>query len=443
MKGSTKDTMDTKAEAAFHRVLCVHCVFRLLKCHFFTVLTCSLLPLGGFSTAVDAQPADLIAHMRAASQATRERRFIDAITELREVTERAPALPAGWYALGQAYNDLSNEALATFDQAFGQAEARPFDSAERAAKESDWRQLLAAEALLAHGRLIDAFTLYRQALERLPSMVSIHDSIARIYDQTGHADWAERERAAGARSSVDCAARKALCEFRGGRYAAALAAALTEADAESRYWRARAAAELSLAAFKRLDGLPDSAERRSVRAGWARAEERNLDAIAELNAALTFAPDNPALIYDLASSYYAARDYEQVVATLTPLLLVYPDDVRLLKLVGYAYLQLRRLEEALPLLRRAADRDASDPGPQRALGRAYLQTGEFARAIPLIEAQLASDEDGSLHVQLARAYTGIGRKDKTAALLERSQQLQRAADERAAAAARRKITPPL
>jgi predicted Zn-dependent protease len=380
--------------------------------------------------------------MRAAAQATRERRFIDAITELREVTERAPALPAGWYALGQAYNDLSNEALGTFDLAFGHAEARPFHSGESATQESDWRQLLAADTLLAHGRLIDAFTLYRQALARLPSMVSIHDSIAQIYDRTGHADWAERERAAGARSSVDCAARKTLCEFRAGRYAEALAGALTQGDAESRYWRARAAAELSLAAFKRLDDLPDSTERRTVRAARARAEDRRLDAVAELKAALRFAPDDPALIYELASSYYAARDYEQVAATLTPLLLVHPDDARLLKLVGYAYLQLRRLEEALPLLRRAADRDASDPGPQRALGRAYLQNGEFARAIPLIEAQLADDDDGSLHVQLARAYAGIGRNDRTASLLERSQQLQRTADERAAAAARRKITPP-
>jgi hypothetical protein len=60
----------------------------------------------------------------------------------------------------------------------------------------------------------------------------------------------------------------------------------------------------------------------------------------------------------------------------------------------------------------------------------------------LIEPQLARDEDGSLHVQLARAYARAGRQGDAAALLERSQQLRRAADERAAAAARRAITPP-
>ena len=58
-------------------------------------------------------------------------------------------------------------------------------------------QLLVADAIVAHGPLTDAFFLYRQVLERLPSMVSIHDAIARIYERSGHADWAVRERRQG------------------------------------------------------------------------------------------------------------------------------------------------------------------------------------------------------------------------------------------------------
>jgi hypothetical protein len=45
-------------------------------------------------------------------------------------------------------------------------------------------------------------------------------------------------------------------------------------------------------------------------------------------------------------------------------------------------------------------------------------------------------------VQLARAYSGIGQKEKAAALLERSQALQTAAQERNAAAGQRVIAPP-
>ena len=234
-------------------------------------------------------------------------------------------------------------------------------------------------------------------------MVSIHDSVARIYERTGHQEWAARERAHGTLSTADCATRQALCEFRAGRYDSALSASSSKSDSESRYWQARAATELALAAFKHLDQLADSPERRAVRATLARTEERYNDAIVELKAALAFAPGNPALLYELGSACYRARDFEQAVATLSPLLRARPDDPRLLELMGYSLLQMRQVEEALPILQRTVERNATDPGPRLALGRAYLQNGNFAAAIPLIEAQLADDEDGSLHVQLARA----------------------------------------
>ena len=233
-----------------------------------------------------------------------------------------------------------------------------------------------------------------------------------------------------------------MCEFRAGRPASALAVALTQADAESRYWQARAAAELSRAAFKHLDDLPDSVERRAIRGAIARTEERYFDAIAELNAALGFAPGDPALLDDLAASYYAVSDYDRVVATLSPMLGRGPDETRRLKLIGYALLRLRRIDEALPVLQRAVEGDAADPGPRLALGRARVQHGDFAAAIPLIESQLAGDEDGSLHVQLARAYAGLGQPDKAAPLLARSEELRHAASDAAAVAARRTITAP-
>jgi len=366
--------------------------------------------------------------MRAAAQATRDRRFIDAVAELSTATALAPTLPVGWYALGQAYADVANEAARTFD---------------RNSEDAAWLRLLAADALFAAGRFVDAFTLYRSTLDSLPAMVSVHDSIARIYERTGHAEWAAEERAAGARVSVDCVRRKALCEFRSGRYRAALDAALEQTDSESRYWRARAATELARAAFDRLNDLPDSVERRGARAARARAEDRHIEAIAELEAALKLAPDQPALIYELAQSCYAVRDYERAVAILSTSVRARPDDLPSLKLLGYSLLRLRRVEEALPVLQRAVDRDGADPGPRLALGRARVQRGDFAMAIPLIEPLLAGDEDGSLHVQLARAYAGIGQQDKAAALLARSEELRRAANDAAAVAARRTITAPI
>ncbi|MGH9372178.1 MAG: tetratricopeptide repeat protein [Vicinamibacterales bacterium] len=376
---------------------------------------------------VAAQSAE-IEHRRLLAQAyAGAGRRVDAVVQLRKVTERAPKLPGGWYALGHAYNALTQDVLAAFND-------QPQDSS--------WRRLLLADALLADGRLTEAFAIYREALELLPSMVSIHDSIARIYEQTGHSNWAAKERSRGTLPRTVCSKRKALCEFRAGRYRTALAAALAASDPESRYWRARAATRLAVAAFQQLEQLPDSRERREVRAMLAGGERRHMDAIEELKAALRFAPGDPGLLDDLGTSYYFARDYEQAVATLAPVVKANPDDARLLTVYGDSLLQLQRPDEALPMLRRAVERSPADPMSRLTLGRAYVQKGDFAAAIPLIEPQLSQDQDGSLHVQLARAYTGIGEKEKATALLVRSQELQRAAQERTAAAGQKAITPP-
>ena len=391
------------------------------------ILPAQSTDLAVLERAAAADPADVQAQRRLAAAYESAGRRLDAIAAWIRVTGLAPQAPGGWYALGLAYNGVSQDAIRSFEE-------RVEDAA--------WRQLLIADSLLATGHLTDAFAIYRSVEPQLPSMVTIHDSVAQVYDRSGHAGWAALERKRGVLSDEACAGRKALCEFRAGRYRNALDTAVTGADAESRYWRARAARELARASYAHLDTLADSAERRASRATIARAEDRHQDAVTELTAALKLAPDNPALTFELATACYAARDYERALATVNPLLRARPDDARLLKLAGYSLSQLRRMDEALPLLQRAAAIDPSDPGPQLALGRAHVQRGDYAAAIPLLEPHLAADQDGSLHVQLARAYAGVGQREKAAALLGRSQELHRASEDRSAAAARRTIEPP-
>ena len=377
-------------------------------------------------------------------------RPLEAVRELRRLVEIAPASAAGWFTLGHAYNAAAQEAMATF--------------ADRE-EDAPWRQLLLADALMSDGHLTDAFALYRETLEQLPAMSSIHESIARIYEQTGHRDWAAQERAAVPSAAAACpnqaqsgvskpqasrgpalsepqASRRAACEFRAARYRAAFDAAAAGSDAASRYWQARAASELGLQAFKRLDALPDSRERREVHATMASAERRYPEAIAELKAALKFAPGDPKLLQDLGTAYYFAREYDKSVATLLPLVKTRSDDPQLLATCGDALLQLQRTEEAIPLLQRAADLDTSEPGVRLSLARAYIAKDYFQAAIPLLELDLPEDADGSVHVQLARAYKGLGNDEKSAQLLARSQELQKAAQERNAAKAQRAITPP-
>jgi predicted Zn-dependent protease len=168
---------------------------------------------------VAARPADVESRRMLAQAYSGAGRTADAVSQLRRTTELAPSLPAAWHALGHGYNMLAQEAMSTFED---QTDGGP------------WRDLLLADALFADGRLTDAFAIYRSTLERLPSMVTIHDSIARIYEQTGHADWSKVEARHGVVSAAGCAKRKALCHFRAGRYRAALVEALGGADTESR-----------------------------------------------------------------------------------------------------------------------------------------------------------------------------------------------------------------
>jgi tetratricopeptide (TPR) repeat protein len=421
---------DSDAIAPLERAIALNA--SLLPAHLF--LGSSYLAIGQpqkavapLERAVKGDPKDVERRQLLVQAYVAVGRTADAIAQLRTITDLEPRLPGAWFALGHAYNDLAQETMATFGEGDDNA---------------PWRQLLVADALFADGRLTDAFALYRETLDKLPAVKTIHDSIAEIYAKTGHADWAARERAAGVLPAAGCVKRKAMCEFRAGRHRGALSAALSGRDAESRYWRVRSATELARSAFKRLETLPDSRERREYRATVAIAERRFADAIAELKAALKFAPGDPALVADLGNAYYHARDFENAVATLSPLIKSNAGDSSVLIAYGDSLAQLQRVDEALPLLRRAVQLSPGDGAPALSLARAYVQKGEFASAIPLIEPGLAGDEDGSLHVQLARAYTGMGQKDKAEALLKRSQELQQAAQERNAAAAKRAITPP-
>ena len=368
--------------------------------------------IGPLETVVKARPADVESRRLLAQAYAGAGKPAQALTHLRRITEIAPKLPQGWYSLGHVYNAVTQDAMSTFDN-------EPADS--------PWRRLLVADAFMLDGRFTDAFALYRETLEKLPAMVSIHDSLAQIYTQTGHPEWAAAERAKGTLPAASCATRKALCEYRAGRYRALLAATESAADPESRYWRARAGTELALQAFRQLDSLPDSRERRESRAELARAGRRFTDAVAEYEAALRLAPGDPALLAELGSTLVYARDYERAVATLAPLVKADGGNAALLAVYGRALFELQRLDEAIPALEKAVALEPSDLETRTSLGRARLQQGDFAAAIALIEPLLAADVDGSLHLQLARAYRGLGQADKAAPLLERGQQLQQGA----------------
>jgi len=144
--------------------------------------------------AVRLQPDNLEARSMLAESLMGLGRPAEAEPHLRKITQLAPADPAAWFNLGQAYEDLAGQS---------------FHDLLEQDPESAFALALVAEVRLDEARRGAAFQLYRQAAERAPRMRGLHAALARIYKESGHADWAaieeERERRLG---PPDCTRRR-------------------------------------------------------------------------------------------------------------------------------------------------------------------------------------------------------------------------------------------
>ena len=73
---------------------------------------------------------------------------------------------------------------------------------------------------------------------------------------------------------------------------------------------------------------------------------------------------------------------------------------------------------------------------QAALGRAYAEAGDMAKAIAPLQAALETDQDGSLHYLLARAYRATGRSELATQALAQFQEIRKSAEARQASSGR-------
>jgi predicted Zn-dependent protease len=362
----------------------------------------------------------------------------EALTHYQRLTRLTPKDAKTWAGLVQCYDALAQEAIDHLrDAKDPNAEA--------------YQQLMLGDVLVSDEKPEQAFAFYRAAAAAIPRLATIHESIAQIYEKTGHADWAAAERAKPEAAAPVCTGARpratAECEFRQKRYANVLTVVASRSDAESQYWRARAYAELGVAALAHLNELPPSRELHELKAELFRNEGRHLQSIEELNAALTLAPDDPRLQKELAKSYLLSRDpdhakplLQALIAKLSP---SQPADPEVPLLYGEILLEAQQVEEALPYLKAAAAGDPRSTNVHAALGRALAQLGQHAEAIPHLKAALPQDEDGSLRYQLARAYQATGQPDLAKPLLAEYQAMQQAAQSRnQTAAPDARITPP-
>jgi predicted Zn-dependent protease len=377
---------------------------------------------GFLERAARVMPQDNDVLQMLADAALMSGKFGPASSALRALAKIQPGEPRIWAGLGHSYEALSEEAFARLDSL---------------APGSPYWLALTAETQLTQRRFGSALALFREALAKL-NRRDWRESVAAIYQQTDHQDWASAEEGKAARlAPPPCVKPSAECHFRAKRYLSA--AESPGQTAEALYWRCKAYNELAREAFAQLSRFPDSVEWHSFLGNLYRNQGKYEESTKEWQAAIGKRPGDLDLERELAATVLASKDYMRAETALRALADEAPDNPELLWMLGEALMAQQKLEEAIAPLDKSAKLAPTLLAARASLGRALLAANRAADAVPHLRAALPSDRDGSLHFQLSRALAAQGKTAEAAQLAQKSQQLRRLTEDDGQAG---DITPP-
>jgi tetratricopeptide (TPR) repeat protein len=206
---------------------------------------------------------------------------------------------------------------------------------------------------------------------------------------------------------------RALCET--GLPERALAAldglAPSQGDSpEAQYWKARCYNRLALAAYLQLFEVdPDSYRAHQVLGDMDEARDEDPKAIDEYEKALAQRPTLPNLHYQIGhlkwKSYKTPEAREQFQAELA----LNPRHTGALFDMGSTFLQEHQADQALVYLKKVRELDPNYPDIHDFMGIAYTQMQRYPEAEKELKIAAPGDKDGSVHYQLARVYTAMGK----------------------------------
>jgi predicted Zn-dependent protease len=158
---------------------------------------------------------------------------------------------------------------------------------------------------------------------------------------------------------------------------------------------------------------------------WGDAEE-------EYQKALVLEPEDRSARLGLAISLLDDAKLDAAYATSTSLLQKHPDDPEANLLTGEILVQRNLYDEAETYLNKSGDNKPEFlPRLHALLGEVYANTNRVPQAVSEFKLGLVSDEDGSIHYQLARLYQKTGNKSGAAEAFHASQLLRKQWDGRA------------
>ncbi len=363
---------------------------------------------------LNRKPVDYDARQIYADALSSIKRYEESVDEYQEVLKAQPGNPKAWFGVGTSFEALSNQY---------------FDKLDSLAPESGYWLALVADSRVVQKQFSSAYFLYRKALEQLPQLRGVHYSISRIYREREEAEWAAIEEKKESDLGVpDCSKEKLVCSYLQGDFSRIV----EEGDPnkpEDLYWIIQAYNQLAVASFSRLNELPSSYEVHVLRARMQENLGRYWESVSEWKQALEFVPGDDYVRNQLAINLYMNRNYQDSNKIVQELLKSEPDDSRLNFLAGDILVYEQQAEQAVPYLEKAVQADDSYIAAHSSLGRAYMSLGKAVEAIPHLEKALETDEDGSIHYQLGRAYQRSGQTDLASEIMGKYQEIRKVLDE--------------
>ncbi|HEV2175629.1 MAG TPA: tetratricopeptide repeat protein [Terriglobia bacterium] len=209
--------------------------------------------------------------------------------------------------------------------------------------------------------------------------------------------------------------------------AATLAQAERLADSpEAFYRRARAALQVSQAAYRRASTEPEFEARLfALEALAAEEEDDEAAALEKYQAGLAKYPRSAALHAGLGQLYRRQHEFDRARAELQEAARLDPSDAVVAFELGDIDERQGKPQQALDLLNRAL---ALDPGllvARWCRAKAYVALKDDNRALADLEAAAPADDTGELQWQLARLYQKLGRPALAAQAEKRSEEQRR------------------
>ena len=354
------------------------------------------------------QPQDVNARGMLAGAYMALNRTPEAAAQYRKLTAADASDAKAWYGLGKAYETLA---------------AQTFARLSKDAPQSPYVAALLADSRLQRKQYRSAFFFYHEAQSKLPDLPGLHAGLAKVYEDTGHADWATAERKSE-HPAADCKAQTAECRFLMGDLLGATKGSTPSASPAALFWATRAYNQLAIGAFDHLGQLPESVEIHALKAEILHGHGQDAQAASEWRVALALAPDNTRLQTELATSLFLAHKYDEVIPMLQKLLAAQSDAPDLNLMMGESLWRTQQPEKALPYLKAALKAEPQFLPAHGALGMVYALLNQNAEAIPQLEKALSLDDDGSLHYSLARAYQAAGQTKEAKKAMQEYQQIK-------------------